>query len=104
MIEKEFNPDVLYSKIVHYYMDKKGYGKTKANTIAQYVVKKETERRICKRHGCGHFMHDHIRNTGVCLAPKCTCDRFTKMIDTYDTDGKTVLHTVQDKESEAIVS
>ncbi len=76
MLEKEFSPDMLYGKIVHYYMDKKGYDKARANDIAQYVVQKETQKRICKGNGCGHFSHDHLRNTGVCLADGCFCGAF----------------------------
>lgn len=88
MIEKEFSPDVTYGRIVRYYMDKKGYGKTRANAIAQHVVKKETEIRICKNQSCGHFLHDHIRNTGVCLVPNCTCDKFTRTESTaYGADN-----------------
>ena len=33
--EKTFNPDMLYSHIVHYYIDKKGCTKEEANEIAQ---------------------------------------------------------------------
>ena len=77
MIEKEFNPDVLYGKIVHYYMDRRGYDKAKANTIAQRVVQREAQRRICTTEGCGHFSHDHLRNTGICLSDGCTCSKFT---------------------------
>ncbi len=77
MIEKEFNPDVLYGKIVHYYMDRRGYDKVKANTIAQRVVQREAQRRICTTEGCGHFSHDHLRNTGICLSDGCTCSKFT---------------------------
>lgn len=77
MIEKEFNPDVLYGKIVHYYMDRRGYDKAKANTIAQRVVQREAQRRICTTEGCGHFSHDHLRNTGICLSDGCACSKFT---------------------------
>ena len=77
MIEKEFNPDVLYGKIVHYYMDRRGYDKAKANAIAQLVVQKEAQKRICITEGCGHFSHDHLRNTGICLSDGCTCSKFT---------------------------
>ena len=77
MIEKEFNADMLYSRIVHYYVDKKGYSKAKANLIAQRVVQRETRRRICRTDGCGHFSHDHLRNTGTCLVSDCMCSAFT---------------------------
>lgn len=29
MLEKQFNPDVLYNRIVHFYMDKKDIRKVK---------------------------------------------------------------------------
>ena len=48
MLEKQFNPDVLYNRVVHFYIDKKGYSKEQANSIAQLVVQKEAQRRICK--------------------------------------------------------
>lgn len=78
MLEKQFNPDVLYNRIVHFYMDKKGYSKNKANQIAQSVVQKETKRRICKNENCKHFSHDHIRNSETCLVADCQCSEFTK--------------------------
>jgi hypothetical protein len=59
-------------------MDKKGYPKDKANSIAQAVVQKEAQRRICKNEKCKHFSHDHIRNTGTCLASDCECSGFSK--------------------------
>ena len=76
MLEKKFNPDVLYNGVVHFYMDKKGYSKEKANQIAQAVVKREALRRICKNEKCGHFSHDHIRNAEICLVEKCNCGNF----------------------------
>ena len=30
MLEKQFNPDLLYNRVVHFYMDKKGYSKDTA--------------------------------------------------------------------------
>jgi len=59
-------------------MDKKGYSKDKANKIAQAVVQKEAQRRICKNEKCKHFSHDHIRNTETCLAANCECSEFSK--------------------------
>ena len=41
MLEKQFNPNFLYNGIVHFYIDKKGYSKEKANSIAQIIVKRE---------------------------------------------------------------
>ena len=76
MLEKQFDSDLLYNKVVHYYIDKKGYSKEKANVIAQAVVKREAQRRICKNDNCGHFSHDHIRNSETCLVSKCNCMSF----------------------------
>jgi hypothetical protein len=76
MLEKQFNPDLLYNRVVHFYMDKKGYSKEKANLIAQSV--KESQRRICKNEKCKHFLHDHIRNAETCLVNDCECNEFTK--------------------------
>ena len=78
MIEKEFNSELLYNKIVHFYIDKKGYSKDKANQIAQAVVKREAQRRICKNDDCKHFSHDHIRNAETCLVENCNCDKFCR--------------------------
>ena len=78
MLEKQFRPNMLYSRIVHYYIDKKGYSKDKANAIAQAIVRREAQRRTCKNRECGHFAHDHIRNQEICLVPDCHCNRFTK--------------------------
>jgi len=77
LLEKQFNPELLYNRIVHYYMDKKGYSKEKANAIAQAVVSREAQRRICKNVKCKHFSHDHIRNTGTCLVSDCECNKFS---------------------------
>nr|WP_237089329.1 hypothetical protein [Nitrosopumilus adriaticus] len=77
MLEKQFNPDLLYNRIVHFYIDKKGYSKDKANAIAQSIVQKESQRRICKNEKCKHFSHDHIRNTETCLVENCDCSRFS---------------------------
>lgn len=76
MLEKQFNPEVLYNRVVHFYMDKKGYSKDKANLIAQSVVQKEAQRRICKNENCKHFSHDHIRNLEACLIEDCQCGKF----------------------------
>ena len=77
MLEKPFNPDLLYNRIVHYYIDKKGYSKDKANLIAQTIVKRETQRRMCKNEKCRHFSHDHIRNSETCLVLDCDCGKFS---------------------------
>ncbi|MDF2421819.1 MAG: hypothetical protein OPY06_02290 [Nitrosopumilus sp.] len=78
MLEKQFNPEMLYNRVVHFYIDKKGFSKDKANEIAQMVVQKEAQRRICKNEKCKHFSHDHIRNSESCLANNCECSEFTK--------------------------
>ncbi len=78
MLEKQFNPDLLYNRVVHFYIDKKGYTKDQANQIAQSVVKREAQRRICKNEKCKHFSHDHIRNSETCLVESCDCDKFYK--------------------------
>ena len=78
MLEKQFDANALYGRIVHYYMDKKGFTKDKANAIAQAVVRREARRRICKNGDCGHFSHDHVRNSETCLVPDCTCGGFAR--------------------------
>jgi hypothetical protein len=78
LLEKQFKPEMLYNRVVHFYMDKKGYSKDKANSIAQAVVQKEAQRRICKNKNCKHFSHDHIRNAETCLVKDCQCNEFTK--------------------------
>ena len=69
---------MLYNRVVHFYIDKKGFSKDKANEIAQTVVQKEATRRICKNKKCKHFSHDHIRNVETCLVDNCECNEFTK--------------------------
>lgn len=76
LIEKTFDSDLLYNKIVHYYVDKKNYSKEQANAIAQNVIKREIHRRKCKNFQCGHSSTDHIRNVETCLVLKCTCTEF----------------------------
>ena len=78
MLDKQFNPNFLYFGIVHFDIDKKGYSKEKANSIAQTIVKRETQRRICKNELCKHFSHNHIRNGETCLVADCKCIEFTK--------------------------
>jgi hypothetical protein len=76
MIEKMFDPDMLYNKIVHYYVDKQKYSKEKANVIAQNVIKREIQRRKCRNFQCGHLLSDHIRNAETCLVLNCNCTKF----------------------------
>ena len=78
MIEKEFNIDKLYNTIVHYYIDKKSFSKNDANSIAQSVIKREKERRMCKNPHCHHFLESHIRNSETCLVLECDCIEFRK--------------------------
>ncbi len=77
-LKKQFNPDLLYNQIVHYYIDKKGYSKEEANVIAQRVITRESQRRICKNTKCGHMLHKHIENQGTCFVLSCTCTKFVK--------------------------
>lgn len=79
MIKSTFDVDTLYHRIIHYYIDKKGYTKEKANAIAQRVVMRETERRTCHNSNCRHMQHDHVRNSGTCLILDCNCTGFKKM-------------------------
>jgi len=59
-------------------MDKKGYSKDKANSIAQLVVQKEAQRRICKNENCKHFLHDNIKKAENFLVKDCQSNEFTK--------------------------
>ena len=74
MSSKPIDPDVLYNKIVHFYMDKKNYSKEDANKIAQNVI--ELERRICKNTSCNHSSQEHIRNSDTCIVLNCECRKF----------------------------
>ncbi|MEM2160249.1 MAG: hypothetical protein QXN55_04770 [Candidatus Nitrosotenuis sp.] len=78
MIEKRFDFNRLYGKIVRYYRDKKHYTKEAANQIAQRVVQKEIWQRTCKNSGCGHLLHDHLRNYEACLVNQCGCEKFSR--------------------------
>ena len=42
---KEFDRDETYSRVVHFYMDKKGYTKDQAHDMAMQVVNREIQRR-----------------------------------------------------------
>lgn len=78
MIEREFDAELLYNRIVHFYVDKHGYPREAANRIAQKVVRREAVRRTCKNIGCRHSMDDHIRNAETCLVLECACRRFER--------------------------
>ncbi len=78
MIEKAFDSDMLYNKIVHYYIDKKNITKEQANSIAQNIIQREIERRKCKNVQCKHSLNDHIRNLETCLVLDCNCTKFIK--------------------------
>lgn len=47
-ILKDFDGDAVYSKIVHYYIDEKGYSLKDAEVVAIDVVLREKERRNIK--------------------------------------------------------
>ena len=77
MVEKSFDPEILYTKIVHYYVDK-GHTKEQANNIAQAIIRRETKRRICKNVNCKHSSNEHIRQSQTCLVLDCNCTSFVK--------------------------
>ncbi|MFM8659242.1 MAG: hypothetical protein ACKOCQ_04825 [Candidatus Nitrosotenuis sp.] len=78
MLERRFDFNKMYGKIVRYYLEKKHYTKEKANLIAQQVVQRELKQRTCRNSGCGHLLHDHLRNNEVCLVSKCECAKFIR--------------------------
>lgn len=75
-MDNKIDQEKIYNKVVHYYIDKKGYSKDKANQIAQAVVNRELKRKICKNETCRHFDTDHIGQSGICLKIKCDCKKF----------------------------
>lgn len=77
MIEKHFDIDRLYGRILRYYVAKRRYTKEEANAIAQKIVQKERSRRMCKNAVCRHLLNDHVRNHGSCLVGLCGCEKFT---------------------------
>lgn len=78
MIEKYFDINGLYGKVLRYYVGKKHYSKEDANAIAQKIVQKEQKKRMCKNTDCKHLLNDHIRNYDSCLIESCTCEKFTR--------------------------
>lgn len=78
MMEKTFDSDLLYNKIVHFYIDKKNYSKDQANLIAQNIIKREINRRRCKNSRCRHSISDHIKNLETCLVLDCNCKKFVQ--------------------------
>lgn len=78
MIEKNFDFNRLYGKVLRYYLRKKHYSKEQANLIAQRVVQKEMRLRTCKNANCGHLLYDHLRNYESCLIDKCDCTKFVR--------------------------
>lgn len=78
MKDIEFRGDKLYSKIVHFYIDKKNYSKEQANSIAQRIIQREIKRRVCKNIKCGHLLNDHIGTSQTCLVLECDCRKFMK--------------------------
>ena len=51
---------------------------SKANEIAERVIKKETLRRTCQNLSCGHLNIKHIRKSEHCLVETCSCTKFIK--------------------------
>lgn len=78
MIERGFDFNRLYGRIVRYYLDKRKYSKERANVIAQKVVQREKRLRTCQK--CTHLLYDHLRNYESCLVEKCDCPRFEKAL------------------------
>jgi hypothetical protein len=78
MIEKYFDVDRLYGRILRYYVAKRHYSKEDANSIAQKIVQKERNRRTCKNTHCKHLLNDHVRNYDSCLVESCVCEKFTR--------------------------
>ena len=70
--------DKLWSEIVHYYIDKKGYSKEDANKIAQRIITREVNRKICQNASCNHLVNEHIDKKEQCLVSACTCKQFLK--------------------------
>jgi len=70
--------DKLWNEIVHYYIDKKGYSKEDANKIAERVITREINRKICQNASCNHLVDEHIDKKEQCLVSTCTCKQFLK--------------------------
>ena len=68
--------DKLWSQIVHYYIDKKGYTKEYANKIAQRIIIRERNRKICNNNSCNHLVDEHINKKDQCLITTCNCKKF----------------------------
>ena len=68
--------DKIWSQIVHYYIDKKGYSKEDANKIAQRVITRESSRKICQNSECGHLIDEHIDKKEQCMVSTCHCKVF----------------------------
>ena len=68
--------DKLWSQIVHYYIDKKGYSKEDANKIAQRVITREANRIICQNSKCVNLIDEHIDKKNQCLVSTCNCKIF----------------------------
>lgn len=76
MLERNFDYDKLYGKVVRYYLKKKHFDKEKANFIAQSIVMRERKKRTCQNSRCGHTLYDHLRNHETCLVNECSCSGF----------------------------
>jgi len=68
--------DKIWSQIVHYYIDKKGYSKEDANKIAQRVITREANRKICQNSECSHLIDEHIDKKEQCMVSTCHCKVF----------------------------
>ncbi|MDP6857401.1 MAG: hypothetical protein QF559_00505 [Candidatus Nitrosopelagicus sp.] len=68
--------DKLWSDIVHYYIDNKGYTKEDANKIAQRIIIRERNRKICNNKSCHHLVDQHINKKEQCLVSACDCKEF----------------------------
>lgn len=77
MIEKYFDIDRLYGRVLRYYINKKHYSKEAANAIAQKIIQKERSKRMCKNARCRHLLNDHVRNYESCLVESCMCEKFS---------------------------
>ena len=55
------------------------FTKEKANEIAERVVNREKNRRICQNTSCAHPDSKHIRNLEQCLVFECNCKNFVKI-------------------------
>ena len=55
-----------------------GLNNEEANEIAQKVIMREAQRRICKDSTCSHSSNNHVDSNGTCLILDCSCTKFLK--------------------------